>query len=110
MAISSPPPANPSGPEPARLLDRVRDCIRVRHYSVRTEKSYVDWIRRYIRYHGRRHPQGPGRGARGCVPVLPGYGPAGGCADAEPGVGRVAIPLPECPRCRVAVDGGGGTG
>jgi len=55
--MSSPPPANPSGPEPARLFDRVRDCIRVRHYSIRTEKSYVDWIRRYIRYHGRRHPR-----------------------------------------------------
>lgn len=40
-----------------RLLDRVREAIRVRHYSIRTEQAYVDWIRRYIRYWGRRHPE-----------------------------------------------------
>jgi integron integrase len=57
MAISPPLPAVPSTLETPRLLDRVRDSIRVRHYSIRTEKSYVDWIRRYIRYHGRRHPR-----------------------------------------------------
>src|SRR5688572_4413444 len=53
---------------------------------------------------------GPGRGARGSVPVLPGHGPAGGRADAEPGAGRLAIPLQERPRRRVAVDGGGCAG
>ncbi len=41
---------------PARLLDRVRDKIRLRHYSIRTEQAYVDWIRRFILYHGKRHP------------------------------------------------------
>ncbi len=41
---------------PPRLLDRVRDQIRLRHYSYRTEKSYVAWIRRYIIFHNRRHP------------------------------------------------------
>ena len=39
-----------------RLLDRVRERIRVRHYSLRTEQSYVGWIRRYILFHGKRHP------------------------------------------------------
>lgn len=39
-----------------RLLDRVRAAIRVRHYSYRTEQQYVAWIRRYILFHGRRHP------------------------------------------------------
>jgi len=39
-----------------RLLDRVRDAIRARHYSRRTEKAYVAWIRRYIVFHGKRHP------------------------------------------------------
>ncbi|RLJ17858.1 integron integrase [bacterium endosymbiont of Escarpia laminata] len=39
-----------------RLLDRVRDKIRVKHYSIRTEQAYVDWIRRFILYHGKRHP------------------------------------------------------
>jgi len=39
-----------------RLLDRVRDAIRARHYSRRTEKTYVAWIRRYILFHDKRHP------------------------------------------------------
>ena len=39
-----------------RLLDRVRNKIRVKHYSIRTEQAYVDWIRRFILYHGKRHP------------------------------------------------------
>ena len=39
-----------------KLLDRVRQAIRVRHYSGRTERAYVVWIRRYIVYHGKEHP------------------------------------------------------
>lgn len=39
-----------------RLLDRVRTEMRVRHYSIRTEETYIQWIRRYINLHGRRHP------------------------------------------------------
>ena len=39
-----------------KLLDQVRDAIRVRHYSIRTEKAYVDWCRRYILFHNKRHP------------------------------------------------------
>ena len=39
-----------------RLLDRVRREIRVRHYSIRTESSYVDWIKRFIIFNDRRHP------------------------------------------------------
>lgn len=38
------------------LLDRVRQAIRARHYSHRTEQAYATWITRYIRYHGKRHP------------------------------------------------------
>ena len=45
----------PEAPKP-RLLDRVREAIRARHYSRRTEKTYVAWIRRYILFHGKRHP------------------------------------------------------
>jgi site-specific recombinase XerD len=37
-------------------LDQVRYAIRTRHYSRRTEKTYVGWIRRYILFHGQRHP------------------------------------------------------
>lgn len=39
-----------------RLLDRVREALRARHYSRRTEEAYVAWIRRYIVFHGKRHP------------------------------------------------------
>ena len=39
-----------------RLLEQVRDRIRAKHYSLRTEESYVGWIRRFILYHGKRHP------------------------------------------------------
>ncbi len=44
-------------PKPKKLLDRVRDVLRAKHYSYRTEQSYVDWIKRFIIFHGRRHPQ-----------------------------------------------------
>ena len=40
-----------------RLLDRVRQAMRLRHYSYRTEQQYVGWIRRFILYHGKRHPR-----------------------------------------------------
>lgn len=40
-----------------RLLDRVRLAIRVRHMSRRTEAAYVGWIRRFIVFHGKRHPK-----------------------------------------------------
>jgi integron integrase len=43
-----------------KLLDRVRDLIRAKHYSRRTESAYVDWIRRYIVFHRKRHPSDMG--------------------------------------------------
>jgi integron integrase len=48
------------GKEP-RLLDRVRAAIRTRNYSIRTEQAYVDWIRRYILFHQKRHPLDMGK-------------------------------------------------
>jgi integron integrase len=39
-----------------RLLDQVRETIRRKHYSIRTEEAYVDWIKRYIFFHQKRHP------------------------------------------------------
>jgi integron integrase len=53
LAVRETAPA--SAPKP-RLLDRVRKAIRARHYSRRTEKAYVHWIKRYIFFHGKRHP------------------------------------------------------
>ena len=46
---------------PKKLLDQVSDIIRLKHYSIRTEKAYVDWIKRYILFHDKRHPQEMGR-------------------------------------------------
>ncbi len=45
-----------------KLLDLVRQAIRARHYSRRTERAYVVWIRRYIVYHGKEHPARLGAG------------------------------------------------
>lgn len=53
------PPRTGSAHAP-RLLERVRECCRVRHYSVRTERAYVGWIRRYILANGKRHPRDMG--------------------------------------------------
>src|SRR6266498_3944115 len=47
---------SPTTPRPPKLLDRVREANRLRHGSRSTEKSYVGWIRRYILFHGKRHP------------------------------------------------------
>lgn len=50
-----------SGPAaPPRLLDQVRDAIRRRHYSYRTEQSYVHWIKRFIFFSDKRHPKDMG--------------------------------------------------
>jgi integron integrase len=45
---------------PKKLLDQVRDTIQLKHYSIRTEEAYVRWIKRYILYHGKRHPKDMG--------------------------------------------------
>jgi len=47
-------------PRPAskpRLLEQVRQAIRRLHYSLRTEETYLHWIRRFIYFHGKRHPR-----------------------------------------------------
>ena len=48
--------SGPPEPPKPRLLDRVRYAIETRHYSRRTEKAYVHWTKRYIFFHGKRHP------------------------------------------------------
>lgn len=47
----------PNQPPPKKLLDQVRDAIRVKHYSYRTEETYIQWIRRFILFHNKRHPK-----------------------------------------------------
>jgi integron integrase len=51
------PPPRPHG---RKLLEQVSDAIRIKHYSPRTEKTYIEWIRRYILFHNKRHPKDMG--------------------------------------------------
>jgi hypothetical protein len=55
---AAPAPALPA----PRLLDQVRDRIRVKHCSIRTEEASVDWGRRFVLFSGRRHPRELGAG------------------------------------------------
>lgn len=49
------PPVSGEARKP-KLLDQVREAMRTRHYSLRTEQTYVHWIKRFILFHGKRHP------------------------------------------------------
>ena len=57
----TPPAGKPAGacstPNPSRLSEQVRNAIRLRHYSIRTEQSYLDWIKRFILFHHKKHPK-----------------------------------------------------
>lgn len=81
---SSPQPcAEPvSSGQPPRLLDALRSQIRLRNFSIRTEQAYADWVKRFILFHGKRHPKDIdferrelivrcGKGAKDRVTVLP---------------------------------------
>ncbi|MBP9714527.1 MAG: integron integrase [Sterolibacterium sp.] len=46
-----------SATKPPRLLDQLRDRLRVKHYSIRTEAQYTQWVRRFILFHDKRHPR-----------------------------------------------------
>src|SRR5437667_464692 len=52
-----------------KLLEQVRDAIRARHYSLRTEEAYVRWVKRFILFHDKRHPRD--MGLQEGQPVLP---------------------------------------
>lgn len=51
------PDATPAVVKPPKLLDQLRNALRRRHYSYRTEQTYVGWVRRFIYHHGVRHPK-----------------------------------------------------
>ena len=51
-----------SDSRPPKLLEQVRHRIRAKHYSLRTEDTYVHWIKRFIVFHGKRHPADMGAG------------------------------------------------
>jgi hypothetical protein len=52
----SPPPV-PGETRKPKLLDQVREAMRTRHYSLRAEKTHMHWIKRFIFFHAKRHPQ-----------------------------------------------------
>jgi hypothetical protein len=62
---------------PRKLLDQVREATRRKHYSIRTEKAYVSWIKRYIPFHHKRHPKEMGsteacpESVEGLIAILP---------------------------------------
>jgi integron integrase len=63
MQNPSQPPSSPKGTssqQGKKLLDQVSDAIRLKHYSYRTEQTYIDWIKRYILFHNKRHPKDMG--------------------------------------------------
>ena len=47
----------PQEQRPKKLLDQMRDVLRTQHYAIRTENAYVDWAKRFILFHQKRHPQ-----------------------------------------------------
>lgn len=51
----------PAPREEPKLLDQVRNLIRLKHYSIRTEQAYLGWIRRFILFHHKRHPKEMGK-------------------------------------------------
>jgi integron integrase len=54
-------PSDSTTSTPPKLLDQLRDRLRLRHYSIRTEQAYVQWVKRYILFHGKRHPSELGK-------------------------------------------------
>ena len=46
--------------QPPKLLDQIRNKLRVKHYAIRTEEQYLHWIKRFILFHGKRHPKDMG--------------------------------------------------
>jgi Phage integrase, N-terminal SAM-like domain len=48
------------GSQKPKLLDQVRYAIRAKHYSFRTEEAYIQWVRRFILFHNKRHPKDMG--------------------------------------------------
>jgi hypothetical protein len=63
-AIMKPPPAGAirlqAPPQQSKLIPRMREAMRARRYSLKTEKAYVHWVRRYIFFHRMRHPKDMG--------------------------------------------------
>src|SRR5437762_2573963 len=76
-----------------KLLDQVREVIRVKHYSIRTEDAYVQWIKRFIFFSWQTPPQGNGGGGNRCLLDRFGTAEESGRRDAEPSAQRAGFSL-----------------
>jgi len=86
--------STPAKPSEKRLLDVVRDAIRTKHYSIRTEEAYVNWVRRFILFHGKRHPKDMGGPEiEAFLTHLAVEGHVSASTHLRPGPQRAALPL-----------------
>ena len=72
-------------PRPKKFLDQVREVLRLKHYSIRTEQAYVDWIKRYILFHNKRRPREMGPREISAFLKPPRHRQAGRGEHTEPG-------------------------
>ena len=93
-----------SAPGP-KLLDRVRWHLRVKHYAIRTEQAYIDWIRRYILHHGKRHPSEMGEEEIAQFPYLSRRREECRRVHPKPGPQRSSLPLPAGARPKTRLHG-----
>lgn len=102
MITPQPMPPNPQ--QAPKLLDQVRDKIRLKHYSIRTEQAYVDWIKRFVLFHHKRHPRN-GRGGSGGVFDASGGGREGCGFNAKSGKGGGVIFISASFKSRITLAG-----
>ncbi len=87
------------------LIAVVREKMRTRHLALRTEQAYVQWLRRFIAFHRRKHPREVGCSRRRAILDPSGGGPQGQCGHAEPGAPGAVVCVPARAGDRPAVAG-----
>jgi hypothetical protein len=81
--------------EQPKLLDLVRNMIRTKHYSIRTEEAYVGWIKRFILFHGKRHPKDLGKKEISAFLTHLAVN-RNVCIDTKPGIQRAFVFISQC--------------
>jgi len=76
-----------------KLLEQARDQLRTRHYSYRTEQTYLNWIKQFILFHGKRHPSLLGSDEIGAFLYPPRRPTHSFSLNPKPGAGGFALPL-----------------
>lgn len=90
-------------PPPPKLLPRLREHLRTRHYSIRTEEAYADWVKRFILFHHKRHPKDMGAAEVEAFFDAFGSTPAGISIDTKSGQISAALPLQASAANRIAL-------